>query len=113
MGWRPCQHTSLFGWERKAEGKNKGREMDLESVKRLLENGEGTVNESSIKSPPTTSFDPFILQGVHVDLVEPGRLVCSMKVPPRLLVKFRFIFPSRSQQISTFLMITENWALLI
>lgn len=87
--------------------------MDLESVKRLLENGQGTENESSINSLPTRLFDPFILQGLHVDLVEPGRLICSMKVPPRLLVKFRLLFPSRSLQISTFLfMITEDWVLL-
>ena len=77
--------------------------MDLESVKRLLENGKGTENEPSIDSLPTRLFDPFILYGLHVDLVEPGRLVCSMKVPPRLLVKFHFLFPPRFLQISAFL----------
>nr|CAN70725.1 hypothetical protein VITISV_011380 [Vitis vinifera] len=65
--------------------------MDLESVKRLLENGQGTENESSINSLPTRLFDPFILQGLHVDLVEPGRLICSMKVPPRLLNNGNFL----------------------
>lgn len=74
-----------------AEDKNQGREMDLESVKRLLENGQGTENESSINSLPTRLFDPFILQGLHVDLVEPGRLICSMKVPPRLLNNGNFL----------------------
>lgn len=75
--------------------------MDLESVKRLLENGKGTDNEPSVDSLPTRLFDPFILHGLHVDLVEPGRLVCTMKVPPRLLVNFHSL--SLSLQISTLL----------
>ena len=57
----------------------------------MLENGKGTENEPSIDSLPTRLFDPFILYGLHVDLVEPARLVCSMKVPPRLLNKGNFL----------------------
>ncbi|KAL5704204.1 hypothetical protein ACHQM5_022662 [Ranunculus cassubicifolius] len=58
--------------------------MDLEAVKRFLE-GKNDSNSSSIESIPHKIFDPFIMQGVKVDLIEPGRVLCSMKVPPRLL----------------------------
>ncbi|KAJ9671205.1 hypothetical protein PVL29_027271 [Vitis rotundifolia] len=59
--------------------------MDLGSVKRNLEKKEGTESASLINSMPSQVFDPFILHGLHIDLVERGRLICSMKVPPRLL----------------------------
>lgn len=62
--------------------------MDLGSVKRNLEKKEGTESASLINSMPSQVFDPFILHGLHIDLVERGRLICSMKVPPRLLVLF-------------------------
>ncbi|KAL5728932.1 hypothetical protein ACHQM5_001954 [Ranunculus cassubicifolius] len=58
--------------------------MDLEVVKRFLE-GKKDSNSSSIESIPQKIFDPFIMQRVKVDLIEPGRVLCSMKVPPRLL----------------------------
>ncbi|PQM40460.1 acyl-coenzyme A thioesterase 13 isoform X1 [Prunus yedoensis var. nudiflora] len=34
---------------------------------------------------PEKFFEPFIMKGIQVDLLEPGRIVCSFKVPPRLL----------------------------
>ncbi|CAK7328578.1 unnamed protein product [Dovyalis caffra] len=63
------------------------REMDLESVKRYLETGgfKDDKNASTIEEMPFRFFEKFIMQGLHVDLIEPGRVVCSMKVPPRLL----------------------------
>lgn len=64
------------------------RAMDLESVKRNLEVAEGTESASLINSLPSQIFDPCILHGLHVDLVERGRLICSMKVTPRLVVLF-------------------------
>jgi acyl-coenzyme A thioesterase 13 len=64
------------------------RKMDLESVKRYLETGgyEEDKNASTIEKMPLRFFERFIMQGLHIDLIEPGRVVCSMKVPPRLLV---------------------------
>ncbi|KAJ7001014.1 acyl-coenzyme A thioesterase 13 [Populus alba x Populus x berolinensis] len=61
--------------------------MDLESVKRYLETGgyEEDKNASTIEKMPLRFFERFIMQGLHIDLIEPGRVVCSMKVPPRLL----------------------------
>lgn len=60
--------------------------MDLDSVKRYLEKG-GDQNASKIDAIGSRYFDPFVMQGLHVDLIEPGRIVCSYKVPPRLLVQ--------------------------
>ena len=62
--------------------------MDFESVKRYVETGgyEEDKNASIIEKMPLRFFERFIMQGLHVDLIEPGRVVCSMKVPPRLLV---------------------------
>ncbi|KAK9292729.1 hypothetical protein L1049_020708 [Liquidambar formosana] len=64
--------------------------MDLESVKRFLEKGR-KENQSVVDSMPLKFFDPFIMQGLHVDLIEPGRIICSMKVPPRLLNSGNFL----------------------
>ncbi|KAI3864280.1 hypothetical protein MKX03_006113 [Papaver bracteatum] len=58
--------------------------MDLESVKKLLETTTSSEGEE-IFDLAGSSFDPLIIQGIKVDLVEPGRIICSMKVPPRLL----------------------------
>ncbi|CAI0430912.1 unnamed protein product [Linum tenue] len=70
--------------------------MDLESVKRYLEKGSGLLedddkNRSAIDGIPNRFFERFIMQGLHVDLVEPGRVICSMKVPPRLLNAGNFL----------------------
>lgn len=61
-----------------------GLGMDLDSVKRYLEKG-GDQNASKFNAMGARFFDPFVMQGLHVDLIEPGRIVCSYKVPPRLL----------------------------
>ncbi|XP_042498152.1 acyl-coenzyme A thioesterase 13-like [Macadamia integrifolia] len=61
--------------------------MDLESVKRLLERGGEETESASIDavSNKVSFFDRLTLQGIQVDLIEPGRLVCSMKVPHYLV----------------------------
>ena len=63
--------------------------MDLETVKKYLEKeygGEDENNVPTIHGMPSRFFENFIKQGLRVDLIEQGRLLCSMKVPPRLLV---------------------------
>ena len=61
--------------------------MDLELVRKYLEKDiEGGQNATTIDGLPNRFFEPFVMQGLRVDLVEPGRVICSMNVPPRLLV---------------------------
>ncbi|CAJ1974744.1 unnamed protein product [Sphenostylis stenocarpa] len=57
--------------------------MDLEAVKRYLEKGVGTSSE--VDGLPPRFLEPLIMNSLKVDLIEPGRLVCSMKIPQRLL----------------------------
>ena len=63
--------------------------MDLEKVKRYLEEA---GDEDDVEAPktafllPPRFFERFISHGLHVDLIEPARVVCSFKVPSRLLV---------------------------
>ncbi|WCJ30601.1 Acyl-coenzyme A thioesterase 13 [Euphorbia peplus] len=64
--------------------------MDLEKVKRYVEK-DGSSSSSGIEGMPERFFESFIMQGLHVDLIEPGRLICSMKVPPRLLNSGNFL----------------------
>ena len=58
-----------------------------EGARRYLEKvaiGDGDGKEGP--ALPPRFFDRFVMQGLRLDLVEPGRIVCSIKVPPRLLV---------------------------
>ncbi|RDX72805.1 Acyl-coenzyme A thioesterase 13, partial [Mucuna pruriens] len=55
--------------------------MGLESVKKYLEEG----GESVVDAMPWRLLEPLIVNGLRVDLIEPGRIVCSMNIPPRLL----------------------------
>lgn len=57
----------------------------MEAVKRYLEKG-GDENKSAVDGLPLRSFEGLVMQGLQVDLIEPGRLVCTLKVPTRLLV---------------------------
>jgi acyl-coenzyme A thioesterase 13 len=57
--------------------------MDLESVKRYLEKGGETA--STVNKFPLRFMEPLIMGSLRVDLIEPGRVICSMKIPPRLL----------------------------
>ncbi|KAI8032595.1 Acyl-coenzyme A thioesterase 13 [Camellia lanceoleosa] len=64
--------------------------MDLDSVKKYLEK-DGSRNATTIDEMPSKFFEPFVMQGLSIDLVEPGRLICSMIVPPRLLNTGNFL----------------------
>nr|GMC93122.1 acyl-coenzyme A thioesterase 13-like [Ipomoea batatas] len=60
--------------------------MDLESVKRFLEGEEGNENESPVvDSMPSKFLEPLICHGLKIELVEPDRILCSFKVPQRLV----------------------------
>ncbi|BFG28332.1 hypothetical protein CerSpe_146070 [Prunus speciosa] len=63
--------------------KEGNEETSMESVKKFLEKeGEMAITMDGL---PERFFEPFIMKGIQVDLLEPGRIVCSFKVPPRLL----------------------------
>ncbi|CAN8311202.1 unnamed protein product [Cochlearia groenlandica] len=65
--------------------------MDLESVKEYLE-GEGIVeNVSKVAKLPHKFIERFVTKGIKVDLIEPGRIVCSMKILPHLLNGGKFL----------------------
>lgn len=69
--------------------KTEGRIRELESiVKKYLENeGEGASTTTiTVDGLPPLFIEPLIFYGLHLDLMEPGRVVFSMKIPPRLLV---------------------------
>ncbi|XP_076892053.1 uncharacterized protein LOC143543670 [Bidens hawaiensis] len=46
---------------------------------------EKTASSNDTDSAPFNIFEPLIMNGLKVELVERGRVICSMKVPPRLL----------------------------
>ncbi|AES72953.1 putative acyl-CoA hydrolase [Medicago truncatula] len=58
--------------------------MNLESVKRNLEKREGETT-STVNGLPLGFLQPLIMSSLRVDLIEPGRVICSMNIPPRLL----------------------------
>ena len=65
--------------------------MDLKLVKNSLEkqneeDDKENGNQSTLESLPHRFFEPFIMQGIKLDILEPGRLICSITVPPRLVV---------------------------
>ncbi|KAM1792453.1 hypothetical protein ACFX16_036463 [Malus domestica] len=63
--------------------KEGAEETSMEIVKKFLEKeGEMAIAMDSL---PDRFFEPFILKGINVDLLEPGHIVCSFKVPPRLV----------------------------
>ncbi|XP_008805875.1 acyl-coenzyme A thioesterase 13-like isoform X1 [Phoenix dactylifera] len=66
--------------------------MDFEAVKRSLEAAaEEILPSPSLDALPSKFYDAFVLHGLRVDLLEPGRLLCSMTVPPRLLNTGKFL----------------------
>ena len=70
-------------------------QMDLNAVKKSLEAAaEETLPQSSLDSLPPRFYDAFVLHGLRVDRVERGRVLCSMTVPARLLVRNLTIFSS-------------------
>ncbi|KAK8959560.1 hypothetical protein KSP40_PGU021705 [Platanthera guangdongensis] len=66
--------------------------MDLPAVKRKLEEAAAEfLPTPENDSLPSKFYQVFILHGLRVDLVEPGRILCSMDVPPRLLNLGKFL----------------------
>ncbi|KAL1188828.1 hypothetical protein V5N11_021988 [Cardamine amara subsp. amara] len=71
--------------------------MDLDSVKRFLEgervenDEEGKAKESKMANLRHRFLEGFVTKGLKVDLIEPGRVVCSMKIPPHLLNAGNFL----------------------
>ncbi|XP_074307858.1 uncharacterized protein LOC141642814 [Silene latifolia] len=59
--------------------------MEFESIKKYLEKQGKEVEATKIDKLPYKLFDPFIVHGLQVTLIEPGRILCTFKVPPRLL----------------------------
>ncbi|URE41157.1 phosphoribosylamine--glycine ligase [Musa troglodytarum] len=68
------------------------KQMALESAKRSLEAAaEEILPTPALDALPSKFYDAFVLRGLRVDLVEPGHLLCSMTVPPRLLNMGNFL----------------------
>ncbi|XP_074590423.1 uncharacterized protein LOC141846303 [Curcuma longa] len=66
--------------------------MALESAKRTLEEAAvETLPTPALDALPSKFYDAFLLRGLRIDLVEPGRLLCSMSVPARLLNTGNFL----------------------
>ncbi|KAL9262850.1 Acyl-coenzyme A thioesterase 13-like protein [Drosera capensis] len=59
--------------------------MEFQLVRKYLEKTPTAHEPTKIESLPEQFFDPLIMQGVRPVLIEPGRVVCSFRVPPRLL----------------------------
>ncbi|KAI7747753.1 hypothetical protein M8C21_006147, partial [Ambrosia artemisiifolia] len=59
--------------------------MDLKWVKNYLEKTRSDASSNDIDSIPSKLFEPMIMSGLKLDLIERGRIICSMNVPPRLL----------------------------
>lgn len=62
----------------------------MEKTKRYLEKhgDDDRAVASAIDALPFRFYENFIMTGLRVDLIQPGRIVCSLKVPARLLVCF-------------------------
>ncbi|KAM5587284.1 hypothetical protein ABKV19_005951 [Rosa sericea] len=58
-------------------------QIDMQSARRYLEKEGKTA--ASMDTLPEKFFEPFIMKGIQVDRIERGTIVCSFKVPPRLL----------------------------
>ncbi|MCH84854.1 acyl-coenzyme A thioesterase-like protein [Trifolium medium] len=59
--------------------------MELESVKRYLEK-KGEEEASTVNDEfPRGFLEHLVLRGLHLDLIQPGHVVFSMNIPPRLL----------------------------
>ncbi|URE46595.1 Thioesterase superfamily [Musa troglodytarum] len=54
--------------------------MDPEAVKKYLTESAGYA----VAALPARFFDVLVLNGIRLDLFEPGRILCSYVVPPRL-----------------------------
>ncbi|KMZ72612.1 Thioesterase family protein [Zostera marina] len=69
-----------------------GKSAELQKLKEFIENGgDEVISKANLDALPSKFYDLFILKGVKVDKLEPGRIVCSMTVPPRLLNSGAFL----------------------
>ncbi|XP_050369490.1 uncharacterized protein LOC126787647 [Argentina anserina] len=57
--------------------------IDMDAARRYLEKEGETA--ASMDTLPDKFFEPFIMKGIQVDRIERGTIVCTFKVPPRLL----------------------------
>ncbi|KAG6571321.1 Acyl-coenzyme A thioesterase 13, partial [Cucurbita argyrosperma subsp. argyrosperma] len=60
----------------------------MEKTKRYLEKHDDDDDRkvaSTIDALPFRFYENFVMTDLRVDLIEPGRIVCSLKVPARLL----------------------------
>lgn len=80
-------------------------EAEVEKVKRYLEkgraDGRGGAEGGLVKGLSSRFFEVFVMQGIRLLLVEPGRVICSLKVPPRLLVWNNCLVLPRSTPIDS------------
>ncbi|KAM0872228.1 hypothetical protein ACQ4PT_038861 [Festuca glaucescens] len=64
----------------------------LEKARRLLEEAAGeSVPTEQVDALPSGFYDAFVLCGIRVHAVEPGRLLCHFTVPSRLLNSGSFL----------------------
>jgi acyl-coenzyme A thioesterase 13 len=67
----------------------------LETARRMLEDAAAeTLPTPALDAIPSKFYDAFVLRGLEVVVAEPRRLLCSLTVPPRLLVRFSSLSPS-------------------
>lgn len=59
--------------------------MDLERIKSSLDKPKNDDFEPTFLSLPHRFFEPFIMRGIKLQLLRPGRLICSLTVSPRLV----------------------------
>ncbi|XP_073004625.1 uncharacterized protein [Typha latifolia] len=55
--------------------------MDLDAVKRSLEPNPSSSSSSYL---PPQFYESLVVHGLRVDSVEPGRVLCSLSIPPNL-----------------------------
>ncbi|AES72960.1 uncharacterized protein [Medicago truncatula] len=64
---------------------------DLESAKRYLEEkGEASLKVDDDEFPPKF-LEHLILRGLRFDVIEPGRVIFTMNIPPRLLNSGKYL----------------------
>ncbi|MQL71128.1 hypothetical protein Taro_003483 [Colocasia esculenta] len=66
--------------------------MDLQAVRDSLEKAAlDILPTTTLAALPAKFYDNFIIKGIQIDHIEPGRVICSMRVPPRLLNNGNFL----------------------
>jgi hypothetical protein len=68
---------------------------EFELVKRYLEKNKGEEeSESTVDDEelPRAFLEHLILRGLRLHLIQPGRVLFSMNIPPRLLVRLSSFF---------------------